>query len=444
MEIKENQIFNLWNTNGRRRDVLNALKIYLEILGEIRTEYPSAHWANYPESVAQFVFYEKALQYSSDVFKQHGKYDIFSEKLGDSRDVFLSRGRSSADLGLTAGDMRSLDQDIEMRARHYTSNLVRFGFSDAERSVSDVGAAFLGGSAERDELERILPLDNVNLILLRQLLKFRVFSEPDANGTRTFYAPFFMALLLLFENDTIDRLTFLTVVQGINPYMGEEEQQRLLNRLHSPGAMAEMVWDVPVEIPDAFMGDAVLPFETFAQHIKNQKSGGTVEIYYTFYECLAAFRENPCGETYAQMAEHLTAHKNKLQKAFGCGGPLWTYDSAGAFDAEEFFSQNQDNPLIAGTVFNQEVYKAYCRSKRADSIWEYSDTTERMLGATGLFRFSPMPALSCKEILACIFDKAVLQRGVFGAVSEEEYTQHERMFGRNVSVSYKHIRAHET
>lgn len=35
MIVESNQIFNLMDTNGRRSDVLNALKIYLEILEEL-------------------------------------------------------------------------------------------------------------------------------------------------------------------------------------------------------------------------------------------------------------------------------------------------------------------------------------------------------------------------------------------------------------------------
>ena len=41
-------IFNLMNTNGRRNDVLNALKIYLEVLEEIKSEYPTESWNSYP------------------------------------------------------------------------------------------------------------------------------------------------------------------------------------------------------------------------------------------------------------------------------------------------------------------------------------------------------------------------------------------------------------
>ena len=44
MIVERNQIFNLMDTNGRRSDVLNALKIYLEILEELQETFPAEHW----------------------------------------------------------------------------------------------------------------------------------------------------------------------------------------------------------------------------------------------------------------------------------------------------------------------------------------------------------------------------------------------------------------
>ena len=66
MVVGKEQIFNLMDTNGRRGDVLNALKVYLQILEEIKEEYPFDGWNNYPNSIGQFVFYTKALEKSKD------------------------------------------------------------------------------------------------------------------------------------------------------------------------------------------------------------------------------------------------------------------------------------------------------------------------------------------------------------------------------------------
>ena len=58
MEVAEKQIFNLWDTNGRRSDVLNALSIYLNILKEMKEEGTFDQWGAFPESLTQFSFYQ--------------------------------------------------------------------------------------------------------------------------------------------------------------------------------------------------------------------------------------------------------------------------------------------------------------------------------------------------------------------------------------------------
>lgn len=45
MRIKEGQIFNLMDTNGRRNDVINALQGYLTILDDIQNEQ-KMNWAS--------------------------------------------------------------------------------------------------------------------------------------------------------------------------------------------------------------------------------------------------------------------------------------------------------------------------------------------------------------------------------------------------------------
>ena len=40
MIIEDGQVFNLWDTNGRRNDILNALSIYIGILKELEKEFP--------------------------------------------------------------------------------------------------------------------------------------------------------------------------------------------------------------------------------------------------------------------------------------------------------------------------------------------------------------------------------------------------------------------
>ncbi len=55
MKVKEGQIFNLMDTNGRRNDVINALQGYLSILDEIQNKR-NMHWDSMPGSLAQYEF----------------------------------------------------------------------------------------------------------------------------------------------------------------------------------------------------------------------------------------------------------------------------------------------------------------------------------------------------------------------------------------------------
>ena len=419
VEVREKQIFNLMDTNGRRRDVLNALRIYLEALGEIREEFPDAAWSSYPESVAQFVFYQKAVERSADVLRQHGHYDRLLEKLGPRLPAFLARSQTWEQLGLSEQDRDELDVYVEARARHYTSNLVKLGFTDEERRITEAGAAFARGATRRDELEAMLPIDDVNLIVLRQMLKLRIFSAPDEAGRRRFYAPAVMALLLLLQNRAMDGGTFLTVVQGLSPYLSPERQAFVLEHLGDPERIERLVWDENIRIPGDFLSDAPLTQDVFASHIRNQKSGRTVEIYYAFYQRLLAFREERSRAACEELLTLLREEKGILRKAFGCGRAVFAAGRGREPDLETFLRENGDHPLLCGEHFNREFYRAYERSSRADDIREYADTTERLLSAAGIWRFDPQSALAFPELLDELLDREALP--VFGEMSDAEF-----------------------
>ena len=76
MRIKEGQIFNLMDTNGRRNDVINALQGYLTILDDIQNEQ-KMNWASMPESLAQYEFYRQAIELSPEIFGKHKLLTFF-------------------------------------------------------------------------------------------------------------------------------------------------------------------------------------------------------------------------------------------------------------------------------------------------------------------------------------------------------------------------------
>ena len=166
MKVKENQIFNLMDTNGRRNDIINAFQGYISILDEV-TVKKKRSWNNVPISLAQFEFYEKAIELSPEVFKQHEPYDKLIEEIEKYPDCKKAIEIDDVEYLSTHYPelLKKFDKGIEDRARHYTNNLVKLGFVDSNRIISKVGDLLLNSSnLKKDKLERILPIDNINII----------------------------------------------------------------------------------------------------------------------------------------------------------------------------------------------------------------------------------------------------------------------------------------
>ena len=426
MVVGENQIFNLMDTNGRRKDVLNALKIYLDVLEELKVSCPTERWGKYPNSLSQFLFYEKALDKSREVFKIHRNYDNFIELLGNEYQKFVGRDESWVKNNIHRFG-KVLDEAIEKRARHYTSNLVKMGFATEERNITAVGYSYLRGTAARDELEELLPLDNVNIVLLRQLSKLKIFSESNS-GKRQFYSPFFMALVLLLSNEPMDKHSFEVVVQGLSPYSSDAMQAAIRSGEISVADLAKSILDITVVIPKGLLGKSDVDFTLFKSIFRGSKQNDLLSgIYYEFFSALRDFRNNKTEETYAALVRCLDRESvSTINKAFGCGKAVFDAGSRGSrYKLEKFLERNAEHPLLISEDFVEEFYRAFARSKRVDGIREYSDTTIRLLGATGLFRFRNTPELSYKEVLSLIFDVDRLRENVFGEMTEEEYSLYE-------------------
>ena len=440
MVVEKNQIFNLMDTNGRRSDVLNALKVYLEILEELKEEYPTEAWNKYPNSVAQFVFYEKALEKSKDVFKTHKNYDKFIEELGTQYQVFLDKNSDWIEDNLPQME-KVLDEAIEKRARHYTSNLVKMGFTDSTRNITEAGYAYLRNTLHRDSIEELLPLDNINIALLRQLLKLKIFGEQDENGKRPFYSPFLMALVLLSDEDTIDKDSFEIIVQGLTPYNDDELKKAVCNNSISKSDLEAAIRDRMVEIPDDLVGKTDIDFDVFKAHFKSSKNNEAMaQIYYDFFVALRSFRDDRNLDNYNAVLKCLDENSTSLNKAFGFGRSIFNAGNRGSrYDLKTFNTKNARHPLLIGENIVSEIYVTFVNSKWIDGIKEYSDTTMRLLSATGLFKFKNLPELSYKDILSLIFNVDEIRNNIFGEMTEDEYVKYEAsvdcFFGKNTSIA---------
>lgn len=436
MEVSNKQIFNLWDTNGRRSDILNALSIYLNILKEMKEEGGFDQWASFPDSLTQLSFYQKAIEQSPEVFKSHPQFDRFVEELSLDFRTALNKNKVSKLLNENPDLLETLDKAIEQRARHYTSNLVRYGLATESRIITPAGQSYLNGRIERDSLEAFLPLNDVNLILMRQLLKLRIYSKP-INGERGYYSPFYVSLYLLLNNDLFDKNIFQNIVQGLNPYLDFENVTNLLMNGNYQ-SLVDMIVDFDIQVPIEFVLPAIVSATTFNTNIKNRKSGVTLDCYYDFYVALFNFVNDRNEINYQTLKSTYLNNKDKIRKAFCLGESLFDFGVNGTYDLYTFNLKNDNNPFLNTNNFNFVFYQYYEKSKYIDQIHEYSDTTTRSLGATGVFKFKPTVSLSNKKLFAILFNGVEFKERFFGKSTDEEYQAYEKgdnpIFGSNETL----------
>ena len=266
------EVFKLMDSNGRRKDVINALNGYLSILDEMESKGDFL-WkpikSREENSLTQYKFYERALNISQDVFKKHDKYDYVVEQLKANPE--LEKAIEANDLKWLSDHiseypdiLKEIDISIEARARFYTDTLVNLGFANQERFITPVGRALLGQiPVEKDKLESLFPLRDINIIYLRQLLKLRIFSD---DGER-YYSPFNLAIFALLKRHRLSENEFSELVQGLSPYSDFSDiEQYVLNYREG-----DIVSGVSIDIPAEIHTNERVSETVFRDNYKNRK-----------------------------------------------------------------------------------------------------------------------------------------------------------------------------
>lgn len=419
MKIKNNQNFNLMNTNGRRADVADAYTIYLQILRQCDDE-----WASFPKSLAQFNFYAEAVRRSPETFKQHKHYDQFLEWLtvNDAWASFLELDeRAIRAIPNSAVMLESLDRDIEARARHYVSNLVKIGFFRDGGEITPSGMSYVeGNSLTRDPIERLLPIDDINLGLLRQVLQFRVYNQDDTK----YYSPGILALAICSEGVILDRKSFVGFLQKIhpqNPFEVERFKELIIggdiNRASaeysaSLDGFARSEVDIPVDPTE----------EQFLRLFKNQKSSKAAREYYEFYRLLKQAQQGRVSSIRDLEACLSGESREKIVRAFGLKGDC-EIEFPTEPELQAFIHLNADNPLFDEREgLARILYERYQIAKYLDTQGEYNDTTRRILGATGLFSFeNGIVQMNSLSVFRTISKSTDLWRLVFGSSSSSSF-----------------------
>ena len=420
MRISEDQIFNLMDTNGRRNDVINALFGYLMILDEIQNTLKMS-WASMPESLAQFEFYKQAIEMSPDVFKKHGKYDDLLVEIEKDRrfssainnqDVQWIQKNSSQYTKL----LEKFDLGIEDRARHYTSNLVKLGFTDDNRKITPVGDLLLNlHKLKKDTMEAMLPIDGVNIVYLRQLLKLRIF---DSDGDK-YYSPFNLAIYALLRKNRLSEDEFCEMVQGFNPYSNFEDIENIINNYKAGDVVKNMKFDIPSDL----MNTNAIQEEVFRTHFVNRKSGAAITVYWNFYNRIIDYINQPSTNTIHNLLEYYENNKPMINKAFGCGQNVFQLRSSDNPTVQQF--ENQNKKMFEGNI-NTYLYRMFCLSKQLDQIREYSDTTKRIFKASGVISFDKgFVELAYKELCKSIFDEKTIKSKIAGNIKDEVHSDYD-------------------
>ena len=415
MKVKEKQVFNLMDTNGRRNDVINALQGYLTILNDILRN-KKMMWKSLPESRAELDFYSQAIAISPDIFQKHEKYDKLMEQL-DSMPQ-LKQALAECNIDWLKDNYKNfpkwadeLDKSVEARARHYTSNLVKLGFADSTRQITPVGDVLLYNiPLRKDVIEALLPLNNTNIIYLRQLLKLRIFD----NNAEKYYSPFNMALYSLLIKSRISQDEFCEIIQGLSPYNNISDVDIFINDYKKNDIIQNYSFVIPKEIDSK----NIIGEEVFSKFFTNKKSKNAIDIYYKFYKALYYFVTNQNDTSLDELLSIYEENKPMLNKAFGYGSNIFKNKRGNRPTVPDFLKKEKID--LFNRQLNSSLYLRFERSKMIDTIREYSDTTIRIFKATGLISFeNGFVELVCKDLCNCIFDKDTIKTHIFGNIHDE-------------------------
>lgn len=414
----KDKVFKLMDSNGRRRDVVQALNGYLDILDEMERE-GNFRWkpikSKEASSLTQYKFYKRALDISRDVFKKHDKYDEICAQLEANPALKYAIEQEDTkwleEHALEYSEIiKAIDINIEARARFYTDTLVNLGFVNQDRYITPVGRALLGQvQIKKDSLESLFPLNDINIIYLRQLLKLRIFSEDE----QRYYSPFCLAVYALLRRERIDVSEFFEMIQGMNPDMRSEDWDIYVDNYYEG-----RYWDdLDIEIPEELNCNQKLKEEVFCKYFKSGKTKESVGVYWEFYELLYTFNQNKTQDNLEKLLQFCEHDKKKdiIKKAFGYGKSMFGHTKGQTPMVKEFLEK--DVTSLFCDEINCVLYHRFIFSKKVDEFREKADTTRRIFKASGFIKFNNgYVELAYREICCHVFHREKLKTKFIGSM----------------------------
>ncbi|RAX54707.1 hypothetical protein CCY99_02795 [Helicobacter sp. 16-1353] len=304
---------------------------------------------------------------------------------------------------LKSGLIQNTDCDTyeqKKRARTYTNAIVKIGLADENRKVSPIGKAFLNNNITQDKLERLLNLNNDNILFLRQLLKLKI-----AESKSCIFI-FRIALAFLMKYDNVEQEHFCKILLSIQPNLSQLD---IINSLDNYEQVKNGKLNFNDYINNLLLDDENLSFdngimdnEIFNNIFKNKKSSKMTDAYWLFYNSCVDFFRIQTKEKLQKLQE--ISKNPAIKKAFGFGKTLFNFPKNNSI--KDFLTHAENHIFTSSnlTEFNARFYALYKSSKYDDLIKEYSDMLVRTFRLCGLISFdNALVNLSQKELISEIF-----------------------------------------
>ena len=135
------------------------------------------------------------------------------------------------------------------------------------------------------------------------------------------------------------------------------------------------------------------------------------------YNLIYVFNQKRDNESFETLLNYFESEKEILKKAFCKGKNIFSNRRVAINNPNDFIEKNRE--IFDGNI-NENLYVEFIKSKQLDAIHEYSDTTKRILKATGIISFdNGYVELAYKELLKHIFKDEYIKDKIFGNIEDE-------------------------
>lgn len=365
-------LFNMGDTSIRVKQVIDVNKLILKKLDSFMKQGNTWERNNY----GQEEFYNSFIDEVVKLEKEEG-IELFRDF---SRKEKYDKHQTSR---------------LGMRGRTLTNALVKIGFINSKRELSEVGNNYMNSQiTPPDHIEKLLGLYYDSLVYFRQFLKLRIY---DWNSD-SFYYNYRFAIKFLSIYDDVPQNNFLKIIESIRPTSSEEELNRIIDdyklveneivtfdKYYTNIFAKTFVEADTLEKVKQMFKNREYTDENFISFFYNRDSVNVSLLYKKFVMAIINLQEgNEKDKLNSFEIIKELSKDTKIKKAFGRGKIPFNINRRDSIT--DFFNKNKDNMLLTSDHFDK--YMEFLFSKQDDLIREYSDMGRRAFQISGIMNFN--------------------------------------------------------